>query len=215
VAVAFGYPEAAAADWLREQARTKHLRVRVRFAPQYAKDAWNNRTLEHERRFHPEKGVLSGDWYVPWYCDWNSPSYEFEEGPVAMTRHWIVHHTEWHRGDVEAALQTATAQAQAAQQPTRGRKKPGQEPFWDWHAIAAEAAWCEAEQRARGQPWVRKQLIDEVKRIAQQWETRQPSRPPSDTMAEKVADGIIRARRAREEAATTSKQAALGDRGRN
>ena len=40
----------------------------------------------------------------------------------------------------------------------------------------------------------RKELLDEIKRIAQRWETGNPKRAPADTTEEPIADAIIRAR---------------------
>src|SRR3954453_21520484 len=114
----------------------------------------------------------------------------------------------WHAGDVRAALAREVAAAAArAGAPSQGqdRRTPGPKPKWDRFGVTAEVAWRDADQRARGEPWTRKQPADEVKKVANDWSQV----VPQDPTAEEVADGIIRARERRNGAAGKGRNSKL------
>jgi hypothetical protein len=93
------WTETAAADWLRQQALAR--RVRVRFGPAWLRQEPSNRRREallpaYEAKGHYGPGISD--------CAWFTPLDNFDHlGPRAMARE-DVQFTEWHGDDLSAAL---------------------------------------------------------------------------------------------------------------
>jgi hypothetical protein len=166
------WPEAGAVEWLRQQAIAE--RVTVRFAP-----AWQYQEPTNRRReaLRPEYEALGH--YGPGIsdCAWFTPLDNFNHlGPPAMAR-GDVQFTEWHAGDLSAALsglQMADEDAQGA----RGRK-----PDWPWADIVAEVAISFALAGGLDGAEV---LTATVQDVAERMTRRRPSRSRAQTYAQNI-----------------------------